>query len=85
MVQYIGDGSVGMNFFLVNAMPGKQTFPRIPFLCKTQAVIDHYSVGGEILKKNTNSFPWTFKRRYKTQNVYVGNEGPALYMQAIHP
>ena len=66
-------------------MPRKQTFPRIPFSRKTQTVIDHFSVGGEILKKNSISSPWTLKRRYKTQNVCVGNEGPALYMQAIHP
>ena len=66
-------------------MPRKQTFSRIPFSRKTQTVIDHFCVGGEILKKNTISSPWTLKRRYRTQNVYVGNEGPALYMQAIIP
>ena len=76
---------MGMNSFRDSAMPGKQTFPRITFSCKMQTVIDHFSVGGESLKKNTNSSPWISKRRYKTQNVYVGNEGPALYMQAIHP
>ena len=76
---------MGMNFFLDSTMHRKQTFPRIPFSRKKQTFIDHFSVGGEILKKNTNSFPWTLKRRYKTQNVYVGNEGPALYMQAIPP
>ena len=74
-----------MNFFGKSAMPGKQTFPRIPFSCKMQTVIDHFSVGGEILKKNSISSPWIFKRRYRTQNVYVGKEGLAIYMQAIHP
>ena len=76
---------MGTIFFLDSAMHRKQIFLRIPFSRKTQTVIDHFSVGGEILKKNSISSPWTFKRRYKTQNVYVGNEGPALYMQAIHP
>ena len=66
-------------------MPRKKTFPRIPFSRKTQTVIDHFSLGGESLKKNSISSPWTLRRRYKTQNVYVGNEGSALYMQAIHP
>ena len=60
---------MGMNFFRDSAMPGKQTFPRITFSCKMQTVIDHFSVGGESLKKNTNSSPWISKRRYKTQNV----------------
>ena len=76
---------MGTDFFLDSAMHRKQTFPWIPFSRKTQTVIDHFSVGGEILKENSISSPWTFKRRYKTQNVYVGNEGLALYMQAIHP